>query len=35
MHKIENKSLWNEEMSYGSDSWYMGRIYEELKIALG
>ena len=30
MHKIE-KSLWKEEMSYGGDSWYMGRIFEELK----
>ena len=30
-NKIENKSLWKEEMSYGGDSWYMGRIYEELK----
>ena len=20
-----------DEMSYGSDTWYMGRIYEELK----
>ena len=25
MHKIENKSLWKEEMSYGGDTWYMGR----------
>ena len=31
MHKTENKSLWKDEMSYGSDAWYMGRIYEELK----
>ena len=33
MHKTENKSLWRDEMSYGSDTWYtdMGRIYEELK----
>ena len=32
MHKTENKSLWKEEMSYnGGDTWYMGRIYEELK----
>ena len=30
MHKTENKSLWKEEMSYGGDTWYMGRIYEEL-----
>ena len=34
MHKTENKSLWKEEMSYGSDTCYMGRIYEELKITL-
>ena len=35
MHEIENKSLWKEEMSYGSDSWFMGRLFEELKkIAL-
>ena len=31
MHKPENKSLWKEEISYGGDTWYMGRIYEELK----
>ena len=31
MHKTENKSLQRDEMSYGSDTWYMGRIYEELK----
>ena len=31
MHKTENKSLWRDEMSYGSDIWYMGRIHEELK----
>ena len=31
MHKTENKSLWRDEMSYGSDIWYMGRICEELK----
>ena len=30
MHKTENKSLWRDEMSYGSNTWYMG-IYEELK----
>ena len=29
MHKTENESLWKDEMSYGSDTWYMGRIYEE------
>ena len=34
MHKIENKSLWKEEMSYGGETWYMGRINEELKIML-
>ena len=31
MHKIENKSLCREEMSYGGDTRYMGSIYEELK----
>ena len=31
MHKTENKSLWRDEMSYGNHTWYMGRIYEELK----
>ena len=31
MHKIENKSLWKEEMSYGGETWYMGRIHEESK----
>ena len=31
MNKTENKSLWKEEMSCGGDTWYMGRIYEELK----
>ena len=31
MHKTENKSLWRDEMSYGGETWYMGRIYEELK----
>ena len=31
MHKTENKSLWKKEMSYGGDTWYVGRIYEELK----
>ena len=31
MHKIENKSLWKEEMNYGGDTWYLGRIFEELK----
>ena len=30
-HKTENKSLWKEEMSYGGNTWYMGRIFEELK----
>ena len=32
MHKTENKSLWKEEMSYGGDTLYMGRIFKELKI---
>ena len=31
MQKTENLSLLRVEMSYGSDTWYMGRIYEELK----
>ena len=31
MYKVENKSLWKEEMSYGGETWYMGRIYEEVK----
>ena len=31
MHKIENKKLWKEEMSDGGETWYMGRIYRELK----
>ena len=30
MHKTVNKSLWKDEMSYGSDT-CMDRIYEELK----
>ena len=30
MHKTADKSLWKEDMSYGGDTWYMGRIYEEL-----
>ena len=34
MHKIENKNLWKENMSYGDETWYMGRVYEELKITL-
>ena len=29
--KQKNESLQRDEMSYGSDTWYMGRIYEELK----
>ena len=31
MYKSESKSLWKEEMSYGDDTWYMRRIYKELK----
>ena len=31
MHKIENNSLRKEEMSYGGDTWYIGRIFEELQ----
>ena len=23
MHKTENESLWRDEMSYGSDTWYL------------
>ena len=34
MHKIENKSLRKEEMIYGGETWYMGRICEEIKIRL-
>ena len=34
MHKTENKSLWKDEMSYFSDTWYMGRTLEELKNML-
>ena len=34
MPRIENKSLWKEEMSYGADTWYVCRIFEELKIML-
>ena len=30
MHKIENKSLWKEEMNYGVVTWYMGRTFEKL-----
>ena len=30
--QIKNKSLWNlEELSYGGETWYRGRIYEQLK----
>ena len=31
MHEIEDKSLWKDEMSCGSDNWYTSRIFEELK----
>ena len=34
MYKIENKSLWKDEMSYGSNTWNMSRILEELKNTL-
>ena len=34
MHKIENKSLWKEEMNFGGEPWYTGRMNEELKITL-
>ena len=32
MQKIENKRLWKEGMSYGGDTWYMSRIFEDQKI---
>ena len=32
MHKIDNKSLWEDEKRYGGDAWYIGRTLEELKI---
>ena len=31
MHKMENKSLWKYEMSYGGVTWYMDNTLEELK----
>ena len=31
MHKIENKSLWKDGMSYTGETWYRGRMYEEPK----
>ena len=31
MHKIENISLWKEEMCYDGGTWYMGSTLEELK----
>ena len=31
MHKIENKSLWKDEKSYGGGTWYMDGTLEELK----
>ena len=31
MHKIENKSLWKEEMCYGGGTWDMDSTTEELK----
>ena len=34
MYKIENKHLWKEEMSYGGETWYMGRIYKTLRLCL-
>ena len=30
MHEIENNNVWRDEMSYGGDTWNMGRIFEEL-----
>ena len=29
--KQKTKVQWKEEMSYGGNTWYLGRIYEELK----
>ena len=34
MHKIENKSLWKDEMSYGNGTWHMDSTLEELKKGL-
>ena len=31
MYEIEHKSIWIQEMSYGGDTWYMGRIFEDLE----
>ena len=31
MHKIENKSSWKEEMSYGGETWYMVYWVEYMK----
>ena len=31
MHKIENKSLWKDEISYGCGTLYMDNILEEEK----
>ena len=32
MHRLENKSLWKEEMSYGGGgTWYMDSALKELK----
>ena len=31
MHKIENKSVRKEQMSYGSGTWYMDSVLEERK----
>ena len=31
MHKIENKSLWKDEKSYGGGTWYVDSTLKELK----
>ena len=31
MYKLEYKRLWKDEVSYGDDTWYMSRKFEELK----
>ena len=34
VHKIENKSLWKEEMSCGIGTWYNWRVHFSLKLWL-
>ena len=31
MHKIQNNSLWKEKISYGGDTWCIGRTFEKLQ----